>query len=56
VQKETGMKKNNSGDKQQKAGKAVKEFGEQQLFALAAVGNGGHTGLTIWLDLGDRSC
>jgi transposase len=53
------MKKNNSADKQQKAGKTVrtvKEFGEQQLFALAAVGNGGHDRLTIGLDLGDRSC
>jgi transposase len=53
------MKKNNSSDQQQKAGKAgktVKEFGEQQLSALAAVGNGGHGKLTIGLDPGDRSC
>jgi hypothetical protein len=54
------MKKNNSADKQQKTGKtgktvrAIEEFGEQQLFALAA-GNGGQGRLTIGLDLGDRA-
>jgi transposase len=52
VQKETGMKNNSSSDKRQKA---VKEFGEQKLYAMAAAGRGGSGRLTIGLDLGDRS-
>jgi transposase len=36
--------------------KGVKGFGEQKLFAMAAVGNGGQVRLTVGLDLGDRSC
>jgi transposase len=58
VQKETGMKNNSSSNKQTKPArtqKAVREFGEQKLFAMAAVGNGGAGRLTIGLDLGDRS-
>ena len=51
--------KNNNTDKQQKAVrrvKAVKAFGEEKLFAMAAVGRGGSGRITIGLDLGDRSC
>jgi hypothetical protein len=57
VQKETGMKNNNT-DKQQKAVKrvkAVKAFGEEKLLAMAAVGREGSGRITIGLDLGDRS-
>ena len=51
----TPLEKSNSSAKQRKAVKAVKEFGEQKLFAMATVGNGGSGRLTIGLDLGDRS-
>jgi transposase len=53
VQKETGMKNNNSLDKRKKT---AQEFGEQKLFAMAATGKGGPGRITIGLDLGDRSC
>src|SRR6266446_2106398 len=52
----TPLEKSNSSAKQRKAVKAVKEFGEQKLFAMAAVGSGVAGRLTIGLDLGDRSC
>ena len=41
--------------KPQKAVKGVKEFGEQKLFAMAAVQATGQGQITIGLDLGDRS-
>jgi transposase len=51
----TPLEKSNSSARQRKTVKAVKEFGEQKLFAMAAAGNGGSGRLTIGLDLGDRS-
>jgi transposase len=49
------MKNNSSSEKKQKTAKDMKEFGEQRLFAMGAVGKGGSGRLTIGLDLGDRS-
>lgn len=49
------MKKDSRWDKAQKAVKAVKEFGEQKLFAMAAVQGTGQGQITIGLDLGDQS-
>jgi transposase len=53
VREQTPLEKNNSSAKRLKTIKAVKEFGEQKLFAMAAVG--GSPRLTIGLDTGDRS-
>lgn len=52
---ETPLEKSNSSAKQRKTLKTVKEFGEQKLYAMAAVGNGGSGRLIVGLDLGDRS-
>jgi transposase len=52
--KETGMK-NNSISKQGKKTQAVREFGEQKLYAMAAVEYGAPGRITIGLDLGDLS-
>ena len=46
------MKKNSSSKNQKKA---VKEFGEEKLFAMAAVQGEGMGRVTIGLDLGDRT-
>jgi len=51
----TPLENSNSSAKQRKPVKAVKEFGEQKLFAMAATGRGGSDRVTIGLDLGDRS-
>jgi transposase len=59
--KETGMKNHSRCDEPQKAEqktqravKILKESGEQQLMAMAAVGSG-RSGITIGLDIGDRT-
>jgi transposase len=54
LREKTALEKSNSAAKR-KTGKDVKEFGEQKLCAMAAVGNGGYGRLTIGLDTGDRS-
>jgi transposase len=56
AREQTPLEKSNGAAKKPKAGKTVKEFGEQKLFAMAATGNGACGRLTIGLDLGDRSC
>ena len=53
VREQTPLEKNNSSAKRLKTIKAVKEFGEQKLFAMATAG--GSPRLTIGLDTGDRS-
>lgn len=49
------MKKDSRSAKPQRAVKAVKEFGEQKLFAMAAVQSTGQAQVTIGLDLGEQS-
>jgi len=53
VQRRNRPVKKNSSSKNQK--KAVKEFGEEKLFAIAAVQGEGIGRVTIGLDLGDRT-